>query len=446
VLAQLLPEVNTGNSTASILRTSAAVQDGERSIFFRQGAWMVLAAVLSGSVNSLVHIFSKFIPPAEYASLGILLQIFNWMTIPALGLQLLFAYRSAAAITTQRKRELAGAVRAATLAGGLAWVFLALAAYLARHQLTNALKLTNPPAFWLTVAIAFFMFLSPVFAGVMQGQQNFCWLGWAALFNSFSRLLISALLVLYAASGAAGVMAGAFAGTGIALGLTVWQTSEVWQHPADQFRWGSWFAGFVPITVAFGVSQFLLGADLLYVQAYLGADGNAAPYVFGGALARAMVIAIGPLAAVMFPKIVRSEVCARNTNVLGWAFFGTVILSAGAATVLSLAAPLLISWGSRPENLSFAPLMPLFAWGMVPLAVGNVLLNSLLARSRFELLPALVLVAVGYGIALGYHHDSFTAVLQTLGVFNLAFLGVCLFYSWWAERKQITCSAAEGQR
>jgi len=46
------------------------------------------------------------------------------------------------------------------------------------------------------------------------------------------------------------------------------------------------------------------------------------------------------------------------------------------------------------------PLVPWFAWGMLPLTLANVLINALLARGRFAVVPWLVLVAIGYGVAL----------------------------------------------
>jgi hypothetical protein len=73
---------------------------------------------------------------------------------------------------------------------------------------------------------------------------------------------------------------------------------------------------------------------------------------------------------------------------------------------------------------------------MVPLALGNVLMNNLMARSRFECVPALVLIAIGYWIALQYFHDSFRTVIQVLGLFNLIYLATCAFYTWVWPRKE----------
>jgi len=423
-------KVNSSNPPVSIFPEADVATQAERASLFRQGAWMVVAAVVSGLVNLLVHVFSKLISPAEYATLGVLLQIFNWMMIPALGLQMVFTQQAAGAVTGEQKRQLAGAMRAVARGAFGAWVLLTVLVVLWRDQLVAGLRIANPMALWITLAIALLMFWSPIFAGIMQGRQNFLWLGWAAILNSFGRLFLSAVIVFWMARSAVGIMTGALAGTAVAFGITLWQTRELWDDPGAGVCWRPWLARVVPLTAAFGASQFLLGADLLVVQANLGDGGQAAPYVFGSALARAMVVSISPLAGVMFPKLVHSAAQAKKTNVLAMTMLGTAVLSAAAAGALSFFAPLIIQWGSRPEYLSIVPLIPLFAWSMVPLALANVLLNSLMAHSRFEVVPPLVLVAVGYWIALHYYHDSFKIIIQTLGWFNLLFLAVCLWFAW----------------
>ena len=47
-----------------------------------------------------------------------------------------------------------------------------------------------------------------------------------------------------------------------------------------------------------------------------------------------------------------------------------------------------------------ASVLPWYAWAMVPLALANVLVNNLLARSQFRIVPALAVLAAAYGVAL----------------------------------------------
>jgi hypothetical protein len=87
-----------------------------------------------------------------------------------------------------------------------------------------------------------------------------------------------------------------------------------------------------------------------------------------------------------------------------------------------------------------SPLVPWFAWSMLPLTLANVLLNALLARGRFAVVPWLVLVAIGYGAALavvGQYAGSLAdtqaglrMMIQTLGVFSTLLLVVCAWFSF----------------
>ena len=76
---------------------------------------------------------------------------------------------------------------------------------------------------------------------------------------------------------------------------------------------------------------------------------------------------------------------------------------------------------------------------MIPLALAIVLVNDLMARGKFSAVPWLVLLAIGYGIALagrtsrrksGRHAGRLRMMIQTLGVFNLLLLGVCAWFTW----------------
>ena len=77
--------------------------------------------------------------------------------------------------------------------------------------------------------------------------------------------------------------------------------------------------------------------------------------------------------------------------------------------------------------------LPWYAAAMVPLALANVLVNNLLARSQFAVVPFIFLLGVAYAATMVYVNQaghSLVAVLQTLGAFNLLLLGVCAWFSW----------------
>jgi O-antigen/teichoic acid export membrane protein len=140
---------------------------------------------------------------------------------------------------------------------------------------------------------------------------------------------------------------------------------------------------------------------------------------------------VGPLAAVMFPKIVHAKATGEKSDLMGVVLIGTVILAAGGATGLWVLGPWMAGLVFGPDFVKpDAVLLPWYAWAVVPLSVANVLLNNLLARSLFSVVPALCALAIGYALGLHYFHDTPVMVIKTLGVGNLVLLAVCAWYTW----------------
>jgi hypothetical protein len=93
--------------------------------------------------------------------------------------------------------------------------------------------------------------------------------------------------------------------------------------------------------------------------------------------------------------------------------------------------PFVVKLVYKPSYVAVATkVLPWYAGAMVPLALANVLLNNLLARSMFKVVPLLCILALGYGFALTRFHGSLVQVLQTLGVANVLLLVICAFFTW----------------
>src|SRR5690606_15001181 len=147
-----------------------------------------------------------------------------------------------------------------------------------------------------------------------------------------------------------------------------------------------------------------------------------------------------PMAAVMFPKLVRSFAQGERSNSLLLAVFGTLVLGLVGAVTCTLwpELPLRIMFFRKPEFLQAAPLVPWVIWSMLPVTLANVLVSSLMARSRFAAVPWLLLVVVGNGVVLfrfvnqahsGPILESFRGVIQILGLFSSLLLAVAFFFA-----------------
>jgi O-antigen/teichoic acid export membrane protein len=409
--------------------TPQMTEASHQSTFFRQSGWMMIATVMSGVFMALVHGFSKVLPPEEYSAMGTLFQVLVWMQIPGIGLQMVFAQQASAVVTQEQRRQLVGSVRAVMLWTFFIWLAMAVVAIFGHQRFIAALKLSNPMAYWLTIVIGLTMVWLPIFQGLLQGRQNFLWLGWTAIFNGVGRFAIVGMVVMLLHGLTAGIMAGVLIGLIVAVSTGAWQNRDLFKEPSARFEARDWLRRVLPLTLGCGSFQFLFSADAIVVQDYLGANGAAAPYIFGGTMARAIILLIAPLAAVMFPKLVQSAARSQKTNLLGITLLGTVVIGILSVIGLSIVGPLLIR-RLFPAFGPIIPLLPLFGACMVPLAVGNVLLNNLMAHSRFKIVPFLIALVIGYWFALQHHHADFKEVIQTFGVFSLIFLAICAFFTW----------------
>ena len=418
--------------TADPIPTGAAAH---HATFFRQSGWLMIANVGSGMMMWAVHLLNKKIPPAEYGVFGVLLAVA--MFVPNLPLQMVFAQQTAQALATNRKGELAGMIRLAWLGTFGLFLLLALGTFIWQRNILAGWQITNPADLWITVLVVLFSLWLPMFWGVLQGQQNFLWFGWTYIFNGVGRLGIASFLVLILGAYAGGMMLGVLLGLITAVGLAVWQTRGLWLLQAQPFDWRSLLKQIGPLMLGFAAVQFLFTADTMFVKVYFSGD-DAAFYVSAGTLSRALMWLVVPLATVMFPKIVHSVARSEKSNLLGLVLCGTAVLAAGGAAGLTILGPWVIKLVYSKDYVSVASaVLPWYAWAMVPLSLAFALVNNLLARSQFRIVPVLLLLAVAYGIALTRCHDTLIMVLQTLGVFNLLLLGVCAWFTFFSPKSRV---------
>ena len=155
------------------------------------------------------------------------------------------------------------------------------------------------------------------------------------------------------------------------------------------------------------------------------------------------------MVSVMFPRIVQSTVKAEKSNLMGLVLVGTAILAIVGAAALALVGPLVVSivYGHKPGMIALASqVLPWYAGAMVPLALANVLLNNLLARSAFKIVPVLCLMLLVYFFGLVRFHGSLVMVLQVMILCNLAVLGVSAWFTWGPGKQSVavgTLHAAE---
>ncbi len=413
-------------------KTIPTIDHKPHAAFFRQSGWLMIATIIAGLMAYGVHPLAKKISESEYSIFGTMLMV--TACIPTLPLQMVFTQQTAGALATNRGRQLSGMIRLGWLWTLILWAIAALVVLFFQKQIAERWQLDGLEILWVTLAVVLMNLWMPLFSGVLQGRQDFFWLGWGAIVSGFGRIAVAAVIVLAFHGGATGMIAGAFVGLGAWAAIAIWRSRDLWRVKPERFDGRGLFKQVAPLMLGFGACQFLFTTDTMYAKAFFSGD-EMASYVAAGTLSRGLLWVVLPLAAVMFPKIVHASAKSEKSNLLGIVLLGTAILTICGAVGLCVVGPFLVKLVYTPEYVAATTkLLPWYAAAMVPLALANVLVNDLMARAKFKIVPLMVLLAAAYGFALPFMLHKFPGrmevALQTLGAFNLLLLAICAWFVW----------------
>jgi hypothetical protein len=413
-----------------------------QSAFFRQSSWMVTATFAGGFFMALVHTVARKMGPQEYSSFVTLLRLLIILGVPFSALQTIFARQAAAVTTGQDERQLIAATRAILARTFLVWLFFAVVVLAATRPLSQLLKISNPAALWMTMLMAFTGLWIPITKGLLQGQHRFGGLGWLQITDGVGRFSVMVVVILLLKGKAAGAMFAALTGqlitAAIGAGLT---RGTWWTRSTVSFDAKSWMGEAVPLTLGLGTVLLMSSMDMVFVQGLFADTRQTALY--GGAMLTGFAIIqfIAPVAMVMFARVAQSVARSEGTDSLKLTLAATVTFGCVAALGCTLfpKLPLRLMYLGNREMWNAAPLVPWFAWALLPLTVANVLVQNILARARFGAVPWLMLAPGFYGAALCFQapalvrlepFDAFIRVIQTQG---LAGLALCLLAAWFSR-------------
>ncbi len=173
---------------AEVVEAKIVTPSNHKGSFFRQGGWMMITAVGGGALMFLVQLIAKrLLEKEEYSAFVTLIQLTNWMMIPSLGLQMVFAQQAAAATTDSQRRQLVSTMKSVLLWTFCVWVLMALVTLGGLGHWVDALKLKDSTPLLLTLFVGLRCFGSRYFRGCCKAGKIFygsdgwrCSTAWAA--------------------------------------------------------------------------------------------------------------------------------------------------------------------------------------------------------------------------------------------------------------------------
>ena len=419
-----------------------------KSSFFRQSGWMVISTFLGGIFMVSVQIAAQNDRVMDASDSTIFVALLGLLIllggVPSAALQTTFAQQAAGAVTEEKERELTAALHALLRVTFWCWLALAGVVIVFAGPVSAALDVRNPAALRVAMLAVLAVIWLPTFKGLLQGQHRFAPLGWLQIMEGALRLGIFLVLVLLLKAGATGGLWAVVAGSYLPLAVALWLTRDIWgAKTSAPFSWRSWLRRGAPLTLAIGAFTCMSSLDRVFTKSLFLDPVPVKLYNNAMLVGFAIVQFIAPITSVMFPTIVRNLALSKKSDALLMTLAVTGVfgcLAAGGCTLFPKLPLAVLHF-----NLNAAPLVPWFAWAVVPLTLANVLIQNLMARGRFVAAYWLFLVPVIYGLtlmdmrpALLAKPDIFSAfkgIILTLGCFSLLLFGVAAWFTW---RKPVT--------
>ena len=405
------------------------MSEDSKASFLRQSGWIALATAIGGAASFAVHLVAKDLPKAEYGIFTTVLQILNLVAIPAIGLQAVVSKKIGSAKTEEDNLQILAAekfYKKATMALCLALIPVFA---LTVQPIEQSLQTDNPIVVFTLFVSGFMAFLIPCGYGVLQGKQAFYWLGMGLASLGVSRLVLVYFMHLFSYDPNQTV------DSDFNIMRVMWALMLsyaftyffVWKSTLEYFDWNKilkevkfdwkpWASSILPLSVGGGTIIYLMSVDMVFVQRYFDKDQTGL-YAAAGMIGRALIFFVGPMVAVMFPKLVKSHAERKPTDVLRFTLLLTAGLCAVAITLGVLVPDLPLRLVYDESFLQVTPLIPWFIAAMAPLALAAVLVNNILARCTTNSVYLLLGVPIIHTGLLFYAVPQIAE--QTAGTFNV---------------------------
>ena len=436
--------------------------------FFRQSSWMIFCNTLAGVLMFAVHFIAFDMLPkdGEYGLFAALLGVLTLMMSATPGIQTVFTHETASATSDSERQRMTYHAYGIIKLTLVVWLALVSVVAFFHKPIFSFYKMDQALPLIITLLAGLLLLWLPVFMGVLQGAQRFSWLGWSLLANGAGRLVFVFLLSILLGASAQSVMLGVLAGVFIAL-LMVYSAARphLVKHKSITCGWGKWLRGILPLALAPIVFQMMMSADTIFFRALM-SKTESSYYAMAGTLGRGLFMLLGPLAGVMFPKLVKSHREGQSSSILISTMAGTLLLGGIVFCFflsLSWGWPYLIDYmrGMKGSGLlnGFAQrvisnevglsmvldLLPWFSAAMLFLSCSNVLLSNLLALKRYRALLVPFTVVLAYLGSLILIPSDGKELVQLIFLFNIILLLVLIMLVWKTGTWQISVALSNDQ-
>jgi len=393
---------------------------------------LTIACLVGGGV-SVAHqsVMGHMLSLEDYGNFVLLLAVLNVINVPSTAIQTMvvsYTSRLQAAGDAGGIRKLLNRV----CLNLLLWTIpLVIVITVFSPWLSKCLHIASSGPVVTSAVMMLFMLLTPVGLGALQGLQRFIAYIIAGTGAVSVRLLMGWLFVA-AGWGLTGAMAGCLASfvfllfiLGVALLPVVTAKTE---GNENTFQVEAVSRYFWYVLLANAMVELLMNLDLILVKRFFTSD-EMGVFAQAGTIARMFAWITGPVILAMFPKIVHETV--ENHQVLPLfvrATLFSIIIVVGASLFCSVFPEFMARMLFKTSSNNLHSLIRLAVWTFAPFPVFKMMLNFLIARNQFRILPVLGVICFSYAFTLVVWHPRLAGVFAVTGCHSLLALGVTVWY------------------
>jgi len=239
-------------------------QVNNRTSFFRQSSWLLIATCAGSVFMVFVHTVARKMGAAEYSDFFTLLKLLTLFCIPGVALQTIFAQQAAAAVTESKKQELAATMRVILQFLLKLWIIVSIIVGIYIKPLSVWLKINHPVALWLSVALGLPGSWGPVLKGALQGVHRFAGMGILQALDGPVRFMAMIIIVLLLHGQSVGAILAVGLGQLSVVAVGIWMTRDLLVLPKVQFQWNKWVRRSLPLIIGLGIVNLMYSIDLIF--------------------------------------------------------------------------------------------------------------------------------------------------------------------------------------
>ncbi len=420
----------------------------KRDSLFDEG-FLVVITGLGNVFNFIFHIYmSRNLGPDGYSALNSLISLLYVLSIPIITIQTTIT-KFVAQFTA--KGENAN-VRHLFLAsfkrvGVLGFVLMAFIIFGA-PLIGEFLKMGNTPVV-VSGLLVFVMFLMPVFWAVLQGREQFGFLG-ISYFVNFSSKCGLGILFAIIGWGVGGVLLGVALAFVAGFLVAVWPIREVMaptldEHDVDMKEIYMFAA---PVVTALFFLSFFCNVDIALVRHFYGDSEEglalAGYYATASIVGKSFLFLPIGIVLALIPKVSRHKTMGENPIpilIRGLGLdIGLSVVGIGACMVL---APYLAMFLGKTDAPELVTLIKFFGIAITPVAATMILANYNLANEQYRFIWLLVPITILTFGGIWLFHDTPLTVLSIIGIGGFAMLISILIMTIRAHGKSADKAPAE---